>query len=184
MSITPVNEDLKRAVMEKYDKLAGKKDLLKSGCCSGESDVTNIMSDSYESLEGYFAEADLGLGCGLPTQFAKIRKGDAVLDLGSGAGNDCFIARKECGEEGEVVGVDFVESMVKRANENTEKLGYKNVRFILADIEDMPLDPNSFDVVVSNCVLNLLPDKTKIFKEIYRVLKPRAHFSISDIVLV
>ena len=176
-------DELKEAVQAKYRKLAKNEDSAKSGCCS-PGDVTNIMSDSYEGLEGYFHEADLGLGCGLPTQYAQIKPGHAILDLGSGAGNDCFIARKECGLEGRVVGVDFVEEMVDRATQNAEKLGYDNVSFIQSDIENMPLDDESFDVVVSNCVLNLLPKKDKIFGEIYRVLKKGGHFSISDIVLV
>jgi ubiquinone/menaquinone biosynthesis C-methylase UbiE len=142
------------------------------------------MTDDYSKTSGYKAEADLGLGCGLPTQFAKIKKGDVVIDLGSGAGNDCFIARHETGETGKVIGIDFTEAMIEKARANAEKLNFHNVEFRTGDIEKMPVGANMADVVVSNCVLNLVPDKEKAFSEILRVLKPGAHFSISDVVLV
>jgi len=142
------------------------------------------MTDDYSELEGYNPEADLGLGCGLPTQFAKIKKGDVVIDLGSGAGNDCFIARKETGETGKVIGIDFTDAMIEKARTNADKLGFHNVEFRYGDIEKMPVTANVADVIVSNCVLNLVPNKNNVIKEIYRVLKPGAHFSISDIVLV
>ncbi|MEY3187429.1 MAG: arsenite methyltransferase, partial [Bacteroidota bacterium] len=123
-------------------------------------------------LLGYNPDADLGLGCGLPTQYARIVKGNTVIDLGSGAGNDCFIAREEVGETGKVVGIDFTPAMIEKATVNAKKLGFTNVHFILGDIENMPVESNMADVVVSNCVLNLVPDKDGVIKEIYRVLKP------------
>src|SRR5574344_595038 len=167
-------EEIKKMVKQKYSEIALQDKEngscgCGSGCCSTE--VYNIMSEDYKDMEGYNPDADLGLGCGLPTQFAKIKKGDVVIDLGSGAGNDCFVARAETGETGKIIGIDFAPNMVERARKNAEKMQYSNMVFLLGDIEDMPIADNSIDVVISNCVLNLLPDKSKIFREIYRVLK-------------
>lgn len=180
-------ENIKKMVKEKYSEIAlQEKGVNESSCCGASccsSEVYNIMTDDYQQIAGYNPDADLGLGCGLPTQFAKIRKGDVVLDLGSGAGNDCFIARAETGETGKVIGVDMTEAMINRARANAEKLNFHNVEFRLGEIEALPVTANSVDVVVSNCVLNLVPDKKKAFDEIHRVLKAGGHFSISDIVL-
>ncbi len=182
-------EEIKLVVKNKYSEIA--KSAGSSGCCgpsaggdraSTKNDYT-IFQDDYTKLNGYVADADLGLGCGLPTEFAGIKKGDTVVDLGSGAGNDVFIARAIAGPEGKVTGVDMTEAMIEKANYNNKKLGYTNVEFKLGDIENMPLTNNYADVVVSNCVLNLVPDKRKAFSEIYRVLKPGAHFCVSDIVI-
>jgi SAM-dependent methyltransferase len=141
------------------------------------------MADDYTQLKGYVANADLGLGCGLPTEFAKIKAGDTVVDLGSGAGNDAFVARSIVGETGKVIGIDFTDKMIEKARANARALNFTNVEFRQGDIENMPLAGNSADVVVSNCVLNLVPDKKLAFAETFRVLKKGGHFSVSDIVL-
>ena len=181
-------EQLKEIVRKKYSEIALQdKETNMSSCCGAggcSTEVYNIMSDDYTTLEGYNADADLGLGCGLPTQFAKIKKGDIVVDLGSGAGNDCFIARHETGETGKVIGIDFTPAMIDKARKNAEVRGFNNVEFRQGDIENMPITANSADVIVSNCVLNLVPNKDAVIKDIYRVLKPGGHFSISDVVLV
>jgi len=181
-------QDLKLVVQEKYGEIA-KKSLIQeqssccgtSGCC-GDLEFS-MIGDEYANIKGHNADADLGLGCGIPTQFANIKEGDAVLDLGSGAGNDCFVARAIVGETGQVTGIDFTDAMTEKARANNAKLGYANVEFIQGDIEEMPLADNQFDVIVSNCVLNLVPDKEKAFSEMYRVLKPEGHFCVSDVVI-
>lgn len=183
-------QEIKEMVRTKYSEIA-----LKNGeegcgpaCGCGPSNEKivdyTIMQDDYTSLDGYNKDADLGLGCGVPTELAEIKKGDTVLDLGSGAGNDIFVARPHAGEEGRLIGVDFSEDMVAKANKNKEKLGYTNIEFHVGEIENMPLENDTADVVISNCVLNLVPNKRNAFKEIYRVTKPGGHFTVSDIVIL
>ncbi|CAM3301580.1 arsenite methyltransferase [Aequorivita lipolytica] len=181
-------QELKEIVKDRYAKIAEQGKAENAASCCGattpSNKVYNIMMDDYSETGGYVEDADLGLGCGLPTQFAKIKKGDTVIDLGSGAGNDCFVARHETGSEGKVIGIDFTPIMVKKARANAEKLGFNNVEFREGDIDAMPINDDTADVIVSNCVLNLVPNKQMVIGEIFRTLKPGGHFSISDIVLV
>jgi len=180
-------EEIKLVVKNKYSEIA--KSSANDGCCGPTNCCTpdkndfTVFQDDYTNLKGYVADADLGLGCGLPTEYAGIQKGDTVVDLGSGAGNDVFIARSVVGDVGNVIGIDMTEEMIEKANKNKDKLGFSNVEFKHGDIENIPLENNYADVVVSNCVLNLVPDKTKAFLEIYRILKPGAHFCVSDVVV-
>ncbi len=154
------------------------------GCGTSETDqqVYSVFAERYDHQPGYLPDADLSLGCGMPADHANIQEGDVVIDLGSGAGNDCFVARSIVGETGEVIGIDMTPEMIAKAKANAAKVGYNNVKFRLGDIEDLPVTANKADVIISNCVLNLVPDKHAAFNEIIRVLKPGGHFCISDVV--
>ena len=176
------DQKLKTMVKDKYAGLAVKS---QSCCCGGSSKIVGytIMQDEYDNQKGYVPEADLKLGCGMPTEYAGIKEGDTVVDLGSGAGNDVFVARALVGEKGSVIGVDFTPEMIAKAERNKSKLGYQNVEFRLGEIEAIPLDENTANVVVSNCVLNLVPNKEKAFKEMFRIIKSGGHFCVSDIVI-
>ena len=178
--------EIKEVVRARYASAA----VAKTGCCgprscgdaAGPDLGLNMIGDAYRSVDGYLADADLGLGCGLPTQHAGITAGDVVLDLGSGAGIDAFVARRIVGTSGRVIGVDMTPEMLARARDNAAKLGYDNVEFRFGEIEALPVEDAAIDVVVSNCVLNLVPDKARAFAEMFRVLRPGAHFCVSDIV--
>jgi len=183
-----MNEKLKEIVHSKYNQIARQsKKQNESSCCGSSGCCDNmeytIMSDDYSSVEGYVEDADLGLGCGIPTEYAGINENDTVIDLGSGAGNDAFVARSIVGRKGKVFGIDFAGAMLTKARNNAANLGYDNVEFVKGDIEKMPFDNELADIIISNCVLNLVPDKQKAFSEIYRVLKSGGHFCVSDIVL-
>ncbi len=180
-------DEIKESVKKKYGQISNQSRTENASSCCGATGCCDtvdyeIFAEDYSSQIGYNSEADLGLGCGLPTEYAKIKLGDTVVDLGSGAGNDCFVTRQFVGDDGRVIGIDMTDEMNTKARRNAEKLNYTNIEFKLGDIENIPLENNTADVVVSNCVMNLVPDKEKAFSETYRIIKPGGHFSISDVV--
>lgn len=177
------SESLKQIVKDKYAEIAVASTKKSCGCCGDKELDYSVLSLDYKGMNGYVEDADLKLGCGIPTNHAGIKAGNRVLDLGSGAGNDCFVARSIVGDTGFVTGLDFTDEMIHKAQRNNIMMGYENVEFVKGDIEQIPLPDNSYDVVISNCVLNLVPNKKKAFSEIKRVLKPGGHFCVSDIVL-
>lgn len=183
-------EEIKEVIREKYSLIAEQSRQENAASCCGVGTGSScctidyaVFAEDYSALGGYVPDADLGLGCGIPTEFAQLKTGQKVLDLGSGAGNDCFIAREIVGDKGKVIGVDMTETMIEKARTNADKLGFYNVEFRLGEIEKLPVAGNSIDVVISNCVLNLVPNKAQAFAEMFRVLKNGGHFSVSDVVL-
>ncbi|KYC49249.1 MAG: Protein-L-isoaspartate O-methyltransferase [Candidatus Methanofastidiosum methylothiophilum] len=178
------DEDIKRIVKENYSRIASSNCGCSCGCGGGNNELIAKSLGYSDTQIGNVSEANLGLGCGNPTALGEIKEGETVLDLGSGAGLDCFLAADKVGEKGKVIGVDLTETMVDKAKQNAKKYGYKNVEFRHGDIESLPIDDGSVDVILSNCVINLVPDKAKAFNEAHRVLKKGGRMYISDIVLL
>lgn len=177
------SEETKKIVKESYSKIASGRCCCSCGCEVSEKDISRSIGYSEEEID-LVPEANLGLGCGNPIALANLKEGDVVLDLGSGAGFDSFLAARKVGATGKVIGVDMTEAMIEKAKKNADKYGYENVEFKLGDIEEIPLENNSVDVVISNCVINLAPNKDKVFSEAFRVLKKEGKMYVSDIVLL